>query len=422
VTVILLLLITPFLLASSGLSITVATSKKSYLPGENIKVFGNLTWDDSPVDGLVALQAEDPSNETIVLRTLQTGSAFETGPIEIVELWTSDLYGTPKAIFDPGTSMYFNLYANNTGTEKERVLLTVNVYDTSNFTLGLSGSAYIAIYPGESGGARLELEIPTWASAGNATGYAVALTNKPKYGGVAYCPEKPVAFEITGGAEGSATTSPKSQSNTGNYNLTFKLSAQEPQGTYMVYASSSYQEQQVMDSTTFTLGAVHDIAITSVTPSSTWVYQGNTIDIYVEVKNKGDFSETFNVTAYYDGNVIETRTDITLEAGSSTTLTFAWDTTGVTIGDYTIKGEASEVPGETDTTDNTLIDDTVQIRIPGDINGDGDVDSDDFYIFAGAYGSSVGDPAYNPNADIDGDGYVDSDDFYIFAGNYGKSL
>ena len=57
-------------------------------------------------------------------------------------------------------------------------------------------------------------------------------------------------------------------------------------------------------------------------------------------------------------------------------------------------------------------------RLPGDIDGDGDVDPDDFYIFAGAYGTS---PPSNPLCDLDGDGDVDPADFYIFSGNYGKT-
>ena len=56
---------------------------------------------------------------------------------------------------------------------------------------------------------------------------------------------------------------------------------------------------------------------------------------------------------------------------------------------------------------------------PGDVDGDGDVDPSDFYIFAGAYGTS---PPSNPNCDLDGDGDVDPDDFCIFAGNYGKTV
>ncbi|MBA7492494.1 hypothetical protein ES702_03044 [subsurface metagenome] len=56
--------------------------------------------------------------------------------------------------------------------------------------------------------------------------------------------------------------------------------------------------------------------------------------------------------------------------------------------------------------------------LPGDVDGDGDVDPADFYIFSGAYGTS---PPSNPWCDLDGDGDVDPSDFYIFSGNYGKS-
>jgi len=57
-------------------------------------------------------------------------------------------------------------------------------------------------------------------------------------------------------------------------------------------------------------------------------------------------------------------------------------------------------------------------KILGDIDGDGDVDPDDFAAFAGAYGTS---PPSNPWCDLDCDGDVDPDDFAIFAGNYGKT-
>lgn len=52
------------------------------------------------------------------------------------------------------------------------------------------------------------------------------------------------------------------------------------------------------------------------------------------------------------------------------------------------------------------------------MDGDGDVDSDDFYLFAGAYGSS---PPSNPWCDLDGDDDVDPYDFNIISRNYGKT-
>lgn len=60
--------------------------------------------------------------------------------------------------------------------------------------------------------------------------------------------------------------------------------------------------------------------------------------------------------------------------------------------------------------------------LPGDIDDDGDVDLHDFYLYAKAYGSSIGEPAYEPKADIDNDGDIDSDDLYLFAESYGKTI
>jgi hypothetical protein len=58
-------------------------------------------------------------------------------------------------------------------------------------------------------------------------------------------------------------------------------------------------------------------------------------------------------------------------------------------------------------------------RRPGDADGDHDVDYDDFIVLAGAYGTSNGDPGYDPDADFDEDGDVDYDDFIVLAGAYG---
>ncbi len=61
-------------------------------------------------------------------------------------------------------------------------------------------------------------------------------------------------------------------------------------------------------------------------------------------------------------------------------------------------------------------------KYPGDVDGDKYVGSGDFSVLAGAYGSSLGDPAYNREADFDLDGYIGSGDFSALAGNYGKTF
>ncbi|MGQ9459790.1 MAG: CARDB domain-containing protein [Candidatus Bathyarchaeaceae archaeon] len=115
---------------------------------------------------------------------------------------------------------------------------------------------------------------------------------------------------------------------------------------------------------TISPAVVHDVAVVSVTPSPTEVTAGESVSISVVVKNEGTQAETFNVTAYYDNTAIDTKTVTNLAAGSTTTLTFTWDTTDVDEGNYTIKAVASTVAGETETDNNTKVDGTVTVTAP----------------------------------------------------------
>jgi hypothetical protein len=66
----------------------------------------------------------------------------------------------------------------------------------------------------------------------------------------------------------------------------------------------------------------------------------------------------------YRNNVfIDTQTVTNLGAGTSTIVTFSWDTSGVAEDAYEIKAVASAVPSETDTSDNTFIDGTVTVLL-----------------------------------------------------------
>jgi PKD repeat protein len=109
----------------------------------------------------------------------------------------------------------------------------------------------------------------------------------------------------------------------------------------------------------------HDIAITDVTCNSTTVYIGQVVAVNVTATNEGGFAETFNVTAYYDDTPIQTQTDITLDPGANTTLTFPWNTTYAGAGVYTIKANASQVPKEINLTNNLYTNGVVTVSLPG---------------------------------------------------------
>jgi hypothetical protein len=167
---------------------------------------------------------------------------------------------------------------------------------------------------------------------------------------------------------------------------------------------------------------IHDIAIIDVTPSTAQAYAGWIVNITVVAKNEGEFTETFNVTAYYDTNPIETKIVSNLASGANVTITFNWNTSSVQpCKNYTIWAQASIVPGETDTTDNTLTDGTVKIKLMGDVNGDGKVDGKDIALIVKAFGSYPGHPRWNPNADINNDNKIDAKDVALTLKNYGKT-
>lgn len=106
----------------------------------------------------------------------------------------------------------------------------------------------------------------------------------------------------------------------------------------------------------------HDIAITNVSPSTTSVRQGESLNIDVTVANVGDWAESFfDITAYVNTTEIGTQTITSLSSGDSTTLTFPWNTTGFALGEYTISAYANPVPGETNIDNNEYINGTVQI-------------------------------------------------------------
>jgi len=172
----------------------------------------------------------------------------------------------------------------------------------------------------------------------------------------------------------------------------------------------------------FAYAYMHNIGIADITTSKAIVGQGFTLDINVTAVNEGAFTESFNVTVHANTTIINALSDITLPGGNSTTIKFTWNTTGVLKGNYIISANATMVPDEANTADNSYHNGIVKVTIPGDIDGDGYVGSSDFSVLAGAYGSSIGDPAYMLEADIDSDGYVGSADFSILAGNYGKTV
>ena len=66
---------------------------------------------------------------------------------------------------------------------------------------------------------------------------------------------------------------------------------------------------------------------------------------------------------------------------------------------------------------------TIEIRpsLPGDANGDCEIDFLDLAILGAAYGTAIGDSGYDSRADFNADGSVDHLDLAILGAGYGKT-
>jgi subtilisin family serine protease len=149
-------------------------------------------------------------------------------------------------------------------------------------------------------------------------------------------------------------------------------SAEDKDGTYDPNLSSKYDVNYGWGIVSaYWALYVHDVAITSVTPDKTSVDYGGSVSINVTLQNQGDFpgksrtevSENCSVSVFYSGNLIGTRSGVSLAPEATTTLTFAW-TASVPAGSYGISAIASTVPLEFDTADNTLSDGTITVKSP----------------------------------------------------------
>jgi len=162
----------------------------------------------------------------------------------------------------------------------------------------------------------------------------------------------------------------------------------------------------------------HDVAILNVSVFPASAIVGATIFINVTVKNEGNKPENFNVSIYYDSTFIDIHTNVYLSPEVSTILSFEWNTTGVPHGQYTVKAEVPQLPGETDTADNTYLSIPVNLKI-ADANDDGEVNVFDLGALGKAWATTVGHPDYNAAVDFNDDGKIDSEDLNLLIMTWG---
>jgi hypothetical protein len=190
--------------APPELELTLATDKESYLFEEKINITGSLRGNGYLIpDALIALQIKDAANWTRAIRILPTSSLQIECPAEVVSLYSCDVDGNPKNIFQVGTMAYFSITIKNNNPSPLQAILYVNPYDSTNASIGIATLTY-TLPPGTTS-AIMGIPIPEVATSGYAIVYAGVLTNLPENGGTALSMEKKALFNITGSAEGNPT-------------------------------------------------------------------------------------------------------------------------------------------------------------------------------------------------------------------------
>ena len=172
--------------------------------------------------------------------------------------------------------------------------------------------------------------------------------------------------------------------------------------------------------------SLHDIGMASVATSKTGglpvptVARGYSVNVIATIWNYGTADENSGLAIYANATLVQPKTNVTLVAGSLTSITVLWNTSGLPYGNYTLTAAVDPVPNETNTSGNTLAGDWIIVTIPGDLNGDFKVSLTDLTLLAIAYGSQPGDAKWNPNADMQGTGKVGLTDLTLLAIHYGQ--
>lgn len=160
-----------------------------------------------------------------------------------------------------------------------------------------------------------------------------------------------------------------------------------------------------------------DIAATNVATTKTVIGQGYIGTINVTFDNTGKI-ETFNIFVYANSTTIQMeKLTITM---SNYTLSFQWNTSGLTYGNFTLIAYAEPLPEEENISNNNCsAGASVHIGVPGDVSGpmpgasDGQVDMRDISYLVAHFYTHSGSSGWNPNCDIDNNGIVNIRDIAI---------
>ncbi|MCJ7759616.1 hypothetical protein MUP59_00535 [Candidatus Bathyarchaeota archaeon] len=145
-----------------------------------------------------------------------------------------------------------------------------------------------------------------------------------------------------------------------------------PEGVYQISATATPAEGETNTAdNTYVDGSVriricpqiiHDVAVTALSASPSEIMAGDPVSIAARIKNWGSLAESFNLTIYYDANLVQTITIESLAPNTTLSLATMWNTKNVEPGTYVLNANVTILPNEVDTENNFFQDGQVSIR------------------------------------------------------------
>lgn len=345
---------------SAGGKIDLFTQKKPYDgkgsnkpsdafgPSENVTIYALVTYNDYPVAlASVSFEVHGPSNPVqnktifrstqtnasgmtaisfriglipeiyfgewnatgtvgVVDTALQDSVSFKAGwLVEITSIRTVDEEFNEQNKFSRGTCVGVELSLQNIGLTERSATLSITIHDSLGYPVNSSEANDFTVPPNNTIiNFHDFILIPEKASLGEASVFACALTAPPALGGVPYSPEASLNFLIP----------------------------------------------------------YRDVAVIEVEPSSRTVYEGETVEIFVTVRNKGEEPESLDIVFYANETSIGTYHVFDLQPKSDVRAGLPWNTSDVEEGFYQLSAFAGPVPEEADVSDNFRIDGFVEVK------------------------------------------------------------
>ncbi len=322
-------------------------SSDAFGPQEVVILFGFVTYNEAPMEGLtVAFDVKPPNNKNFTLTAVTNASGIAVAnftvptPIgderEVFGIWSvlANVQIDEMFFYDSLTfkadyivrllsvraidenlteRIYFGLKGDvgleislrNIAMTMKNTTLAVTILDELGFPIGSWILEDFEVPPNE----RIiflycKLQIPKHAVVGNATVYVSALTALVTKGGVAYCPGISTKFYIL-----------------------------------------------PMDPLWITF---HDVGVIDVASSTMRVELGESFSINVLVRNEGTEIEDFNVTIYCGDRLVYVGEVYALSPYSTKALNFTVDSSLLGTGNYTIRAFIPKINREADLTDKNF--------------------------------------------------------------------